>query len=113
MKTRIKMLQSRKTDKENRTFPNDSFVYMRRNSLPDEILKFANYDYVTNKWTSESLMAHYLDNKYGSWIGVERYYKLHKPKYIKLHKFGIFTDKKDAYFMTSKTFKNKQDISSE
>jgi len=104
IKTRVNILKSRE-GKANRIFPNDAFIYMRDKSLPNKLLDVLNWDNVSNKWTAESLMAHYLDHKHNGWIGTGKYYDLYEPDFI-VSRGSVFKNKKENVCFTLKSKTN-------
>jgi len=106
IKSRINLLTSR-NGKENKIFPNDSFLYFRCEDEINNVMAINKLSGIPNDWTSESLIAHYLDNKHGGWIGVEKYAELYEPDVVNIDRVGMVM-KQNPFFITNKIFKTEK-----
>ena len=103
IKTRIRIVKSR-VGREARIFPNDSFLYLRSKQELNNVMDVKYWDGVSSKWTSESLIAHYLDRKHEGWIGVKRYSELYEPDVVHVDRVGMIR-KESPFLITNKAFK--------
>ena len=86
-----------------RKVSNGGFVYMRGRNVPDALMKAWESLDEAHKFWDEIAISKLVDNIYGCWPGLEKYWELFEPEFCNLKKKSAFAEEqvnsKDVSFL--------------
>ena len=77
-----------------KVLPCGAFLYIADKSIPSELLKFEDVDYLANKWLDEVYYGAWTDDKYDGWQSLDFYREHFEPECCNIRR-GVFNKDDD------------------